>query len=193
MQSARTTGQLLRAALPLAAPSWQTIPTASIASLHCATWCILTRLEFPSSEPVSQRFQAFRLGTTAKLHSNSRFLRSIKRTSTFTRRTRRTPASTAIRTRSNRWRSFVKRLKSRAAPREVDLLFTRHGPVVYADPQQRRAFAVRSVWFEPGTSAYFGLTEFMTAKDWQSFRAAMARWGTPSENQVYADTAGNIR
>jgi penicillin amidase len=78
------------------------------------------------------------------------------------------------------------------APREVDLLFTRHGPVVYADPQQRRAFAVRSVWFEPGTSAYFGSTEFMTAKDWQSFRAAMAHWGTPSENQVYADTAGNI-
>jgi penicillin G amidase len=32
----------------------------------------------------------------------------------------------------------------------------------------------------------------MTAKDWQSFRAAMAHWGTPSENQVYADTAGNI-
>ena len=78
------------------------------------------------------------------------------------------------------------------APREVELLFTRHGPVVYADPQQHRAFAVRSVWFEPGTSAYFGSTEFMTAKDWQSFRTAMARWGTPSENQVYADTAGNI-
>jgi penicillin amidase len=78
------------------------------------------------------------------------------------------------------------------APREFDLLFTRHGPVVYADPQQRRAFSVRSVWFEPGTSAYFGSTEFMTARDWQSFRAAMARWGTPSENQVYADAAGNI-
>jgi penicillin amidase len=78
------------------------------------------------------------------------------------------------------------------APRELDLLFTRHGPVVHADPQQRRAFAVRSVWFEPGTSAYFGSADFMTAKDWQSFRAAMARWGTPSENQVYADTAGNI-
>jgi penicillin amidase len=78
------------------------------------------------------------------------------------------------------------------APREFDLFFTRHGPVVYADPQQRRAFAVRSVWFEPGTSAYFGSTEFMTATDWQSFRAAMARWGTPSENQVYADAAGNI-
>ena len=78
------------------------------------------------------------------------------------------------------------------APRQFDLLFTRHGPVVYADPGQRRAFAVRSVWFEPGTSAYFGSTEYMTAKDWQGFRGAMARWGTPSENQVYADKFGNI-
>jgi penicillin amidase len=78
------------------------------------------------------------------------------------------------------------------APRQFDLVFTRHGPVVYADPEQRRAFAVRSVWFEPGTSAYFGSTEYMTAKDWQGFRAAMARWGTPSENQVYADKSGNI-
>jgi penicillin G amidase len=78
------------------------------------------------------------------------------------------------------------------ASRQFDLLFTRHGPVVYTDPEHLRAFAIRSVWFEPGTSAYFGSTDYMTAKDWQSFRAAMARWGTPSENQVYADTAGNI-
>jgi penicillin amidase len=78
------------------------------------------------------------------------------------------------------------------APRQVDLLFTRHGPVVYADPQQHRAFAIRSVWFEAGTSAYFGSTEYMTAKEWQGFSAAMARWGTPSENQVYADKSGNI-
>ena len=63
---------------------------------------------------------------------------------------------------------------------------------MYADSEHRRAFAVRSVWFEPGTSAYFGSTEYMTAKDWQGFRAAMARWGTPSENQVYADKSGNI-
>ena len=78
------------------------------------------------------------------------------------------------------------------SPRQFDLLFTRHGPIVYADPEHQRAFAVRSVWFEPGTSAYFGSTEYMSAKDWQSFRAAMASWGTPSENQVYADVSGNI-
>ena len=32
----------------------------------------------------------------------------------------------------------------------------------------------------------------MTAKDWNDFLAAMRRWGAPSENQVYADTKGNI-
>ena len=78
------------------------------------------------------------------------------------------------------------------APRQVELLFTRHGPIVHADTEQRRAFAIRSVWFEPRTSAYFGSTEYMTAKDWKSFLAAMSRWGAPSENQVYADVAGNI-
>src|SRR5206468_5999119 len=64
--------------------------------------------------------------------------------------------------------------------------------VVHSDPGQRRAFAIRSVWFEPGTSAYFGSTDYMTATDWNSFLAAMSRWGAPSENQVYADVAGNI-
>ena len=78
------------------------------------------------------------------------------------------------------------------APREVELRFTRHGPVLHADPANRRAFAMRSVWFEPGTSAYFNSAEYMTAKDWTGFEAAMANWGAPSENQVYADTQGNI-
>ena len=32
----------------------------------------------------------------------------------------------------------------------------------------------------------------MTAKDWNGFLEAMRRWGAPSENQVYADTKGNI-
>jgi penicillin amidase len=78
------------------------------------------------------------------------------------------------------------------APREVELRFTRHGPVLHADAGARRAFAMRSVWFEPGTSAYFNSAEYMTATNWEGFRKAMAEWGAPSENQVYADTQGNI-
>ncbi|MEK9283053.1 MULTISPECIES: penicillin acylase family protein [unclassified Bradyrhizobium] len=78
------------------------------------------------------------------------------------------------------------------ADRDLELKFTRHGPVILVDEANKRAFAVRSIWFEPGTSAYFGSSDYMTAKDWNGFLAAMRRWGAPSENQVYADTRGNI-
>ena len=78
------------------------------------------------------------------------------------------------------------------ADRNLELKFTRHGPVIYVDEANKRAFAVRSIWFEPGTSAYFGSSDYMTAKSWNGFLAAMRRWGAPSENQVYADTSGNI-
>ncbi|WP_426439526.1 penicillin acylase family protein [Bradyrhizobium genosp. P] len=78
------------------------------------------------------------------------------------------------------------------ADRDLELKFTRHGPVIYVDEANKRAFAVRSIWFEPGTSAYFGSSDYMTAKNWNGFLGAMRRWGAPSENQVYADTSGNI-
>ena len=78
------------------------------------------------------------------------------------------------------------------APREFELRFTRHGPVIAVDEANHRAFAIRSVWFEPGTSAYFGSADYMTAKRWDAFLVAMRRWGAPSENQVYADVRGNI-
>ncbi|MGO4714445.1 penicillin acylase family protein [Bradyrhizobium sp. 2TAF24] len=78
------------------------------------------------------------------------------------------------------------------APRDLELKFTRHGPVLFVDDANHRAFAIRSVWFEPGTSAYFGSSDYMTAKDWNGFLTAMRRWGAPSENQVYADVKGNI-
>jgi penicillin amidase len=78
------------------------------------------------------------------------------------------------------------------ADRRIELMFTRHGPVLYVDAAHNRAFALRSVWWEPGTSAYFGSSQYMTARDWAGFRAAMAHWGAPSENLVYADTSGHI-
>jgi len=78
------------------------------------------------------------------------------------------------------------------ADREVTLKFTRHGPVVLADSDRHRAFAVRTVWSEPGTSAYFGSTGYMTARNWPDFKQSLAKWGAPSENQMYADTSGHI-
>ena len=74
----------------------------------------------------------------------------------------------------------------------IEMKFTRHGPVVLDDAQNHRAYAVRAAWLEPGMAPYFGSIDYMRARDWDQFLAAMNRWGSPSENQVYADTAGNI-
>ena len=79
-----------------------------------------------------------------------------------------------------------------SAPERVTLRFTRHGPVIAEDERRRTAFAVRSVWFEPGTSAYFASISYMRAGSWPEFVSGLRRWGAPGENQVYADRAGHI-
>lgn len=79
-----------------------------------------------------------------------------------------------------------------AEPVEVELRYTRHGPVVHSDDKTGRAFAVRAAWLEPGMAPYFGSVEYMRANNWREFIAALNRWGAPSENQVYADIEGNI-
>ncbi|ATA55707.1 penicillin acylase family protein [Variovorax boronicumulans] len=83
-------------------------------------------------------------------------------------------------------------VKGEAAPREVVNTFTRHGPVLVAEPGKRRAFALRAAWLEPGMAPYFGSMDYMRARNWDQFRAAMNRWGAPGENQVYADSSGNV-
>ncbi|HEX9171172.1 MAG TPA: penicillin acylase family protein [Telluria sp.] len=74
----------------------------------------------------------------------------------------------------------------------VELRFTRHGPVIYEEAGKRRALAVRTAWNAPGMAPYFGSIDYMKAQNFTEFRSAMTRWGAPTENQVYADTAGNI-
>jgi penicillin amidase len=75
---------------------------------------------------------------------------------------------------------------------EVELKFTRHGPVIREDREKGVAFAVRAAWLGPGMAPYLGSMDYMRAQDWDQFLAALERWGTPGENQVYADTDGNI-
>ena len=77
-------------------------------------------------------------------------------------------------------------------PAEVEFRFTRHGPVIYEDPEKNFAFAVRAAWLEPGTAPYLGSVDYMRAEDWDGFLAAMKHWGTPGENLVYADVRGSI-
>jgi len=73
---------------------------------------------------------------------------------------------------------------------QVDLKFTRHGPVLWEDG--KRALALHWVGAEPGTAGYLGSLAVDRAQNWQEFEAAMPRWKVPSENIVYADREGNI-
>ena len=72
----------------------------------------------------------------------------------------------------------------------VGMAFTRHGPVIARTPG--RAFAVRSLWSEPGSSAYFASLAYLGVRSAAEFGAALAHWSTPSVNQVYADIGGDI-
>ena len=75
---------------------------------------------------------------------------------------------------------------------DVDLQFTRHGPLIFTEPGKRRAFAVRTGWMAAGMAPYFGSIAYMRAENFAQFQRTMRNWGAPAENQVYADTKGNI-
>ncbi|MCC7274401.1 MAG: penicillin acylase family protein [Alphaproteobacteria bacterium] len=72
------------------------------------------------------------------------------------------------------------------------LLFTRHGPVLHVDRARNRAYAVRTVWLEPGTAAYMASLAYLKARNWADYVAALEGWGAPSTNHVIADVDGNI-
>ncbi|HYV05871.1 MAG TPA: penicillin acylase family protein, partial [Blastocatellia bacterium] len=77
-------------------------------------------------------------------------------------------------------------------PVEVELHFTRHGPVIYEDAKLHRAYALRWVGSEPGSAGYLASLSLDRARNWQEFLKALERWRVPSENLVYADVDGNI-
>jgi penicillin amidase len=77
-------------------------------------------------------------------------------------------------------------------PQEVELAFTRHGPVVCVEGKRQRAFAIRTTWLEPGTAPYLASLRYLRARNGREFRAALDGWRSPGENHVYADTYGEI-
>ncbi|MEK6285698.1 MAG: penicillin acylase family protein [Acidobacteriota bacterium] len=83
-------------------------------------------------------------------------------------------------------------VKGKPAAVEVELRFTRHGPVIYEDPKLHRAYALRWVGSEPGSAGYLASLSLDRAKNWKEFLKALERWRVPSENLVYADVDGNI-
>ena len=77
-------------------------------------------------------------------------------------------------------------------PADLELHFTRHGPVIHEDGKRHRAYALKWAGSEPGGAAYLASLALDRAADGRAFVAALARWKVPSENMVYADVDGNI-
>ena len=74
----------------------------------------------------------------------------------------------------------------------VELRYTRHGPVTYIDSINYKAYAVRCAWMEPGGSPYLASLRMNQAKNWEEFREACNYSHIPGENMIWADREGNI-
>jgi penicillin amidase len=75
---------------------------------------------------------------------------------------------------------------------QVELEFTRHGPVVLEDPAHHRTYAVKASWLDTGGTHYFPSMAYLRARNVTQFAAALKHWGGPGENQIYADRTGQI-
>ncbi len=76
--------------------------------------------------------------------------------------------------------------------KEVTLRYTVHGPVTYIDTLNKKAYAVRCAWLEPGGAPYLASLRIDQAKNWDAFREACSYSHIPGENMIWADTKGNI-
>ena len=84
------------------------------------------------------------------------------------------------------------KVKGSAKPFEVELKYTRHGPVVYEDKKNNKAYAIRCGWLEIGGSPYLASLRMNQAKNFEEFREACKYSHIPGENMIWADKAGNI-
>lgn len=75
---------------------------------------------------------------------------------------------------------------------QVELHYTRHGPVLYRHEEQHRAYALRAGWLEKGASPYLASLRMDTARNWKEFREACSYSRLPGLNMVWADKHGDI-
>jgi penicillin amidase len=77
-------------------------------------------------------------------------------------------------------------------PETVELKYTRHGPVLFEDRANRKAYALRAAWLEAGGAPYLASLRMNQATTWEEFKAACTFSNMPSENMVWVDRKGNI-
>ena len=75
---------------------------------------------------------------------------------------------------------------------EVELKFTRHGPVLHEDREGRKAYALRAAWLDVGGAPYLADLRYGRAKNWQEWREGVTYHLAPSHNVVWADVHGDI-
>ncbi len=75
---------------------------------------------------------------------------------------------------------------------DLNVAITRHGPIVSGlIPEEKRTIALKWVLFDPAASQvpFFDID---SAQNWDEFRRAFSRFGSPGQNVVYADVDGHI-
>lgn len=81
-------------------------------------------------------------------------------------------------------------VRGEAAPRAVEVVETRHGPVVCGDPARGTALALRSVQFAETDLSFDCLPRMLRAGGVEALFEATRGWGLIDHNLVAADTAG---
>jgi penicillin amidase len=77
-------------------------------------------------------------------------------------------------------------------PVTAELKYTRHGPVLYEDAKNHKAYALRAAWLDTGCAPYLASLRMDQARNWEEFREACSFSRIPAENMVWADTGKNI-
>lgn len=97
---------------------------------------------------------------------------------------------------TNRWvmmKTLTETIPMKSGPPVVATLkYTRHGPVVFEDKANHKAYAVRAGWLETGSAPYLASLRMNQAKNWTEFRQACLFSRLPGENMIWADKTGTI-
>jgi penicillin G amidase len=78
------------------------------------------------------------------------------------------------------------------APVEIEVVETRHGPIIAGDPSKGSALALRSMQFAETDLSFDCLLPMLRAKTVETLYEATREWGLIDHNLVTADTGGNI-
>ncbi|HRW30576.1 MAG TPA: penicillin acylase family protein, partial [Emcibacteraceae bacterium] len=72
------------------------------------------------------------------------------------------------------------------------LKYSKHGPVIFEDPENHLAYGLKAAWLDVGATPYLASLRMDQAQNFREFREACSFSGLPGENMVWADSEGTI-